>query len=44
MKGVHFLVSKTNERAMRSYQKLNFKKCGESDLYGEDWWCYEKAL
>lgn len=44
MKGVHFLVSKTNERAMRSYQKLNFTKCGESDLYGEDWWCYEKAL
>ena len=44
VKGVHFLVSKTNERAMRSYQKLNFTKCGESDLYGEDWWCYEKAL
>ena len=44
MKGVHFLVSKTNERAMRSYQKLNFTKCGESDLYGENWWCYEKAL
>lgn len=44
IKGVHFLVSKTNEKAIRSYRKLNFTKCGESDLYGENWWCYEKAL
>lgn len=43
-KGVHYLVSKTNERALRSYAKLEFTCVGESDLYGEHWWCYEKAL
>lgn len=43
-KSVHFLVSKTNERALRSYAKLDFENCGEADLFGEHWWCYEKAL
>lgn len=43
-KSVHFLVSKTNERALRSYAKLDFENCGEADLFGEQWWCYEKAL
>lgn len=43
-KSVHFLVSKTNVRALRSYARLNFKKKGESNLYGENWWCYEKEL
>lgn len=41
---VHFLVSKTNERALRSYAKLDFSNCGEADLFGEHWWCYEKSL
>lgn len=43
-KSVHFLVCKTNRKALRSYNKLNFDVVGESDLFGEDWWCYEKAL
>ncbi len=43
-KSVHFLVSKTNERALRSYVKLDFENCGEADLFGEQWWCYEKEL
>lgn len=43
-KSVHFLVSKTNKRAIRSYAKLNFTNCGETDLFGEHWWCYEKEL
>ena len=43
-KSVHFLVSKTNYRAIRSYAKLNFFNCGDVDLFGEHWWCYEKEL
>lgn len=42
--GVHFLVSKTNVKALRSYEKLEFERRGECNLYGTDWWCYEKAL
>lgn len=41
---VHFLVSKTNYRALHSYHKLQFETKGESDLFGECWWCYEKEL
>ena len=43
-RSVHFLVSKTNDRAIRSYAKLKFENVGESELFGEHWWCYEKAL
>ncbi len=43
-KSVHFLVSKTNYRALHSYDKLQFETKGESDLFGECWWCYEKEL
>ena len=42
--GIHFLVSKTNERAIRSYSRLNFELAGETELYGQDWYCYEKEL
>ncbi|MDO5519619.1 MAG: GNAT family N-acetyltransferase [bacterium] len=42
--GVHFLVSKTNSKALASYKKLNFTLCGTSTLYGEHWLCYEKQL
>lgn len=41
---VHFLVSKMNERALRSYARLHFSKKGEAALFGEQWWCYEKEL
>lgn len=43
-KGVHYLVSPENERALRSYAKLNFRYCGECDLYGQHWMCFEKEL
>ncbi len=44
MKGVHFLVAKSNLKAINSYKKLNFDKVGECRLFEEDWWCYEKEL
>lgn len=43
-KSVHFLVSKTNYRAINSYSEIGFDIKGESDLYGEHWLCYEKKL
>lgn len=43
-KGVHFLVCKTNQKAIRSYDKLNFNVVGECEVFGEEWWCYEKEL
>ena len=43
-KSVHFLVSPGNERALRSYAKLEFTHCGDCDLYDHRWFCYEKAL
>lgn len=44
MRSVHFLVCKTNKKAIRSYDKLNFDIVGECELFGEEWWCYEKSL
>ena len=41
---VHFLVDKHHIKALRAYDKLNFDKVGESDLYEGSWWCYEKKL
>ena len=43
-KGVHLLVSKTNEKALRVYGKLGFVSVGECQLYGCDFWCYERSL
>ena len=43
-KSVHFLVCKTNQKAIRSYAKLNFNVVGECEVFGEEWWCYEKEL
>ena len=43
-RSVHFLVSKTNERALRAYEPLEFDNRGEWFGYDHDWWCYEKAL
>lgn len=44
MKGVHFLVCKSNRKAIRSYDKLSCDIVGECELFGEQWWCYEKKL
>ncbi|MCM1113521.1 MAG: GNAT family N-acetyltransferase [Muribaculum sp.] len=43
-RGIHFLVGTQNERALRSYAKFAFERAGEARLYGQDWYCYEKAL
>ena len=43
-KSVHYLVSPGNQRAVRSYAHLHFTLCGEADLFGEHWLCYEKQL
>ena len=43
-RSVHFLVSKTNERALRAYEPLGFNNRGEWFGYEHDWWCYEKSL
>lgn len=43
-RSVHLLVCKTNKKAIRSYEKLNFEVVGECQMFGEDWWCYEKVL
>lgn len=40
----HYLVSENNKKALASYNKLGFTQCGTSDLYGEHWLCFEKAL
>ena len=29
---------------VNNYEKLHFDVVGESDLFDEDWWCYEKEL
>jgi len=42
--GVHFLVSKGNQKAIRSYSKLNFMNVGETTMFDNEWYCYEKKL
>ena len=44
MKSVHFIVCKSNEKAIRSYNRLDFDVVGECEMFGEEWWCYEKRL
>lgn len=44
MKSVHFIVCKSNEKAIRSYNRLDFNVVGECKMFGEEWWCYEKRL
>ena len=43
-KTVHYLVSKYNKKALASYRKLDFEKVGECDLFGGEWYCYEKSI
>ena len=42
--GIHFLVSKTNPRALNLYNSLNYKNVGETIMYEKEWFCYEKKL
>lgn len=43
-RGIHFLVSPGNKRALRAYARLGFAKVGETKMYGHHWFCYEKDL
>lgn len=41
---VRFLVAKSNPIAQRSYNKLGFDICGEHEIWGVEWLCYQKRL
>lgn len=43
-RSVHFLVCKHNIKAIRAYEPFGFNIVGECELFGEEWWCYEKEL
>lgn len=43
-RSAHFLVSKYNLPALKAYSQLGFCRVGECRMYGDDFWCYEKAL
>ena len=42
--GIHFLVSPDNPAALASYRKLAFENRGIVNMYGRDWYCYEKKI
>ena len=42
--GIHFIVSKTNPKALALYNSMNYKNVGEIYIYYNDWYCYEKKL
>ena len=42
--GIRFLVAKSNPVAQRSYAKLGLDICGECEMWGERWLCYQKRL
>jgi len=39
--GMRFLVSKNNIAALALYDKNGFEKCGETFMYGLDFYCYQ---
>ena len=41
---VRFLVAKSNPIPQRAYASLCFDVCGECELWGERWLCYQKRL
>lgn len=43
-KSIHFLVNRTNQKALRSYAALGFNTVGEVFMYNQPMLCYEKAL
>ena len=42
--GIRMLVSRSNHSALALYDKNGFHKCGETFMYGIDFFCYEIAL
>ena len=43
-KSLHFLVNKTNLKALKCYDAFGFDKVGECELYNQPMLCYEKEL
>lgn len=43
-KSVHFLVNQYNEKALRSYAHLHFEQVGETRLFEQPFYCFEKEL
>lgn len=43
-KGIHFLVNKYNQKALRSYAVFGFHQVGECHMYEQDFLCYEKEF
>lgn len=39
--GIQMLVSKTNPAALALYEKNGFERCGETFMYGTDFYCYQ---
>jgi L-amino acid N-acyltransferase YncA len=39
--GIVMLVAKANAQAIALYNKLDFKRCGEINIYDNDFWCYQ---
>lgn len=44
VQGIRFIVSKTNPNAIKLYNSLEYECCGETSMYGIEWFCYEKRL
>lgn len=43
-KSLHFLVNKTNLKALKCYDAFGFDKVGECEFYNQPMLCYEKEL
>ncbi len=43
-KGIHYMVSENNKKAVRSYAHLNFTLAGTCEMYGQPYLCYEQKL
>lgn len=43
-RSVHFLVNRSNEKAIRSYAPFGCRVAGECEMYGQHFLCYEKQL
>ena len=39
--GISMLVSNTNHTAIALYEKNGFERCGETYMYGHDFYCYQ---
>ena len=41
---VRFLVAQSNPIAQKAYSRLGFDICGEHEMWGHRWLCYQKRL